>query len=261
MSEKTYTVTLNGTSYELNEDIRERIQDRARSEYEGNVQFSCWWKTASEKDAEDSDIHAAGDPILVIETEGHMVPWSRLDQLELEEQTTDSFEEFDTGDSGGGMKTLRPDDGDSDENREKERTHFEATPQDYEDVPSPEGEDREKVPAMPDQLDQPSMVMFVPDNPDIEHSWGAGEALAPMSNWVEWNVQAKADQPRITKEKEDSHDHWESLMSVDDCEAIGEVDSDEGGEDILDKVDEGGDSEDVPDRFEHGKNGGGHWNV
>lgn len=258
MSE-TYTVTLNGKSYELNKDARRRIQNRAESEYEENWMLSCWWKTASKADAEDEDtVHEVGDPILVIETEGPIVPWERLDQLEIEEQTTDSFQEFDnSGDSG--MRTVKPDE-EGDEEREKERTHFGITPQEFEEVPSPDGEDSDKVPAKADSFDEPKMVMFVPDNPEIEHTWSAGEAMSPMTNWVEWNVQQKANQPRLSEDgdgSDDSHDHWESILSVDDCEVVGEE-----SDDILDKVDEGPDSDDeVEDRFKHGKNGGGHWNV
>lgn len=266
--EAQYTVTLNKKEFALNEVARQRIQARAEHEYADNRRFSCWWKVASETDAKESEIHETGDPILVIETEGIKVPWERLDQLELEDQTNDAFQEFDAGSSsdvneGGGMKTVKPDDIDTsnDEKREKERTHFGVTPQDFEEVPSPDGEDSDRVPAKPENFDDPKMVVFIPDNPDVDHSWGAGEALSPMSNWVEWNVQQKANQPRLDEDTDDSHDHWETLLKNDDCEELGKVET-EQSDDILDKVDEGGGSdEDVPDRFTEGTAGGGHWNV
>jgi hypothetical protein len=225
-----FTVTLNGSEYELNESWRDAIERRAANEYEGNHLFECYWRVATEEDAADEDtIHNTGDPILVIETEGPMVPWEKLDQLELEEQTPEAFDSVDSGsgsdvDEGNGMRTVKPGEvQDSDEEREKNRTHFEVTPQDFQDVPSPEGEDPERVPAKPEEFDSPKMVMWVPDNPEIEHSWGAGEAISPMYNWVEWNVQAKADQPRPAREKDDSHDHYETLAKSHDCE---EIDSD-----------------------------------
>lgn len=211
--EPEYTVTLNGTVYEMSEEWRDAIERRAELEYEGNDQFSCWWKVATEADAESNDIHEVGDPILVIETVGVNVPWERLDQLEVEEETNDSFDGVDTGD----------------ESEEKSRMHFEVTPQDFEDVPSPEGEDPQRVPQKPEEFDEASMVMWVPDNPDIEHSWGTGEAIMPMSNWVEWNVQAKANQPRPVRDKDSSHDHFESLAQSYDSEKIGEVKQDESG--------------------------------
>lgn len=255
MSEKTYTVTLNEKQYNLNKEARQRIQTRAKHEYSENRMFSCWWRIADEDDAADeSSVHGEGDPILVIETEGVMVPWERLDQLEIE-QTTDAFGEIDTGNSDSVNK---PDSESENDDREKERAHFGVTPQDFEEVPSPEGEDSDKIPAKPESFDEPKMVAFIPDDPDVTHRWDAGEALSPMHNWVEWNVQARANQPR--PEKDDSHDHWESLLQSDNCE-YEEVDV-EKSEDILDKVDEGGQSDkDVPQHFKDGKAGGGHWNV
>lgn len=253
-SNQSYTVTLNETKYELNQAARQRIQRRAEHEYAENHLFSCWWKTASESDADESEIHEAGDPILVIETEGVMVPWERLDQLELEEQTTDAFGEMDTG-SNDMKKTAV----DGEDDREKERAHFGVTPQEFEEVPSPEGEDADKIPAKPESFDEPNMVVFVPDNPDVEHKWDAGEAMTAMHNWVEWNVQAKANQP--TDENDDRHTHWESLLQADDCAEVGTVEPDES-DDILDNVEEGGQSDkDVPDRFINGTANGNNWNV
>jgi len=254
-----YTVTVNNKEYELNEEMRRRIQDRAEREYFHNTRFSCWWKTASQKDAEERDIHEVGDPILVIETEGVMVPWENLDQLELEMQDTSSFDGFDEGgsDSGGGMKTLKPDDGD-DDSEEKNRTHFELTPQDFEEVPSPDGEDPDRVPAKPQQFDSPNMVTMIPEHPDIDHVWDAGEALAPVTSWVEWNVQARAEQPRPTREKDDSHDHWESLFKSAECEVVSEVESES---EQTDEKGESGSAKRKGDEFENGKYGGSNWNV
>lgn len=256
-----YTVTLNDKKYELNEDWRESIQRRAELEYEENHRFSCWWKVASATDAEDS-IHEEGDPILVIETAGPMVPWENLDQLELEMQDTSAFDGVDAGsasdmDSGNGMRTVKPDevkDSDSEE-QEKSRTHFEVTPQDFQDVPSPDGEDPDKIPPKPEEFDEPNMVMWVPEDPDIEHIWEAGEAITSCDSWVEWNVQAKADQPR--SDKDDSHDHFESLAQMNDCEKVGELQPSQ--EPKPDNNDDN--SDDVPQKFKEGTAGGGHWNV
>jgi hypothetical protein len=257
-----YTVTLNGKKYEVNEDWRESIQERAKLEYEENHRFSCWWKIASATDAEDS-IHEEGDPILVIETAGPMVPWDNLDQLELEMQDTSAFQEFSDGgsdvDSGNGMRTVKPDEvkDDSDDEQEKSRTHFGVTPQDFQEVPSPDGEDPDKVPPKPKEFDDPNMVMWVPEDPDIEHTWEAGEAITSCDSWVEWNVQAKANQPR--SDKNDSHDHFESLAQMYDCEKVGELQpSQEPEPDTSDSQDT---DDDVPEHFKEGKYGGNNWNV
>jgi hypothetical protein len=233
-----YTVTLNQTTYNLNEEIRSRIETRAKNEYEGNRLFSCWWTTASAEKAEESDIHEEGDPLLIIETEGTAVPWERLDQLQVEDESVESFEGVDTGSDEDG------------EPEEKNRTHFGVTPTDYEEIPSPDGEEQDKVPAKPNSFDEPKLVVFVPENPDKEHTWGTGEALAPMYNWVEWNVQAKADQPRL--DQDDSHNHWESILNMDECKVLEEDVSQESSEtqsntDDMDTLD--------------GKRGGDNWRV
>jgi hypothetical protein len=266
MEQFEFTVTLNGTEYAVNESWRNSIEKRARNEYSENHLFECFWRVADESDAEESDIHQKGDPILVIETEGPMVPWEKLDQLELEEQTPEAFDGVDTGggsdvDEGNGMRTVKPGEvQDSDEEREKNRTHFEVTPQDFQDVPSPEGEDPERVPAKPEEFDSPKMVMWVPDNPEIEHSWDAGEAISPMYNWVEWNVQAKADQPRPAREKDSSHDHFETLAQSHDCEEVGEVSEQELSDPDTSEP-SGSVQRKGKDSFEDGKYGGGHWSV
>lgn len=238
-SESRYTVTLNQTEYSLNEDIRSRIEERAANEYEGNRLFSCWWKVASATDAEDSDVHEQGDPILVIETEGTAVPWDKLDQLQVEDESTESFESLDTGSDDDG------------EPEEKNRTHFGVTPSDYEEMPSPDGEEQDNVPEKPESFDEPKLVVFVPEDPDKDHTWGAGEAIAPMCNWVEWNVQAKADQPRL--DESDCHDHWESLVKMDECDVLEKnvsQDSTDSQQDVS-----------VPDKFEDGTRGGDNWRV
>lgn len=265
MSESAnYTIELNDKEYELNEEVRQRIQTRARNEYSENEMFSCWWKVASVDDAEDS-IHEVGDPILVIETEGVIVPWEKLDQLEME-QDTSSFQEFDTGggsdvDEGNGMRTIKPgdvNDQSGDDSQELGRTHFGVTPQNFEEVPSPDGEQPDRIPAKPREFDEPTLVMWKPENPDIEHTWSAGEAVAPMYNWVEWNVQAKADQPRPTISSDNSHNHWESILKGDDCEVVGEVQTSQetAQADVRDT-----EQNTVPRKFEEGTAGGNNWSV
>lgn len=229
-----YTVALNNKQYELNEAARQSIQTRAQYEYEDNERFSCWWKTASPSQYSDDEweenIHEAGDPVLVIETQGHMVPWENLDTLNVEMQDAGPFSGMDSGgqdadtvDSGGGMQSIDPNSGD-DPDKTIGRTHFEQDPREYEGVESPDGEEEGKIPPAPKEMpDHPMLVKWVPDHPDIEHTWSAGEALTPTISWVEWNVQKYADQPRLTEDSQDSHDHWESLLQADGCDVVGEL--------------------------------------
>lgn len=243
-----YTIDLNGKRYKLSEDFREAIEERARREYEKNDSFSCWWSIANPENYADEEwrenIHEKGDPILTIETNGVMVPWDRLDKIEA-----------DMGDDAGGMlfenaESVSPEEMFG-------RTHHSITPHDFEKVPEPQATDPEKIPPKPEELgDDPELVMFLPRHPDVEHTWSAGEAIAPMSTWVEWNVQQKANQPRPRKDKDSSHDAFESLCKIYDCEVVGqytptsEIPKESG------QVERKGE-----EAYEDGKYGGGHWNV
>jgi hypothetical protein len=258
-----YTIDLNGKRYHLNEEWRTSIQERAEREYAENEMFSCWWRVANESDAADSDtVHEKGDPILVIETEGPIVPWERLDQLELEMQDNSAFDGFDdSSDNGNGVKMIDPDSVEDDSDEEKNRTHFSVTPQDFQEVPTPDGEDPDKIPPKPQEFDEPSMVMWVPDNPDITHSWATGEAIAPMYNWVEWNVQQKAEQPRPISEESDSHNHFESLAQMHECEKVGELRANQETPSDSTQEPSGSVERKGKQSFEDGKYGGGHWTV
>lgn len=234
-----YTINLNGKVYELNKDARDAIRKRAEHEYEGNEMFSAWWTVADPEDYTDegweNSIHAKGDPVLVIETEGTMVPWDKLDQLNVEMQEVGPQSQLDNmsqgggqkqdQDNGNGLKTLDPDGGDvSDASRIVGRTHFGITPQNFEEVPSPDGEDDDKIPPKPVELgDDPKMVYWVPNHPDVEHTWSAGEAITSMYNRVEWNVQKRANQPRLTVDKDNSHDLWESMLQGRECDVVAKL--------------------------------------
>jgi hypothetical protein len=265
-----YTVDLNGKRYALNNEARKSIQRRAELEYEENTMFSCWWKVASKEQYTDeqweNNVHEEGDPVLVIETEGIMVPWENLDKLNVEMQDADPFGGMDSGgstdamDSGNGMQTLDPNDKD-DNDKEKVigRTHFEHSPQSYEEVPSPDGEEGDKIPPKPVEMgDDPLLVKWIPDHPDITHTWSAGEAIIPTGSWVEWNVQARANQPRLSQDKENSHDHWEALLGHYDCPVVGELGlSQEPGADSDDTQTDN--SKQVEDMG--GKYGGDNWKI
>lgn len=273
----TYTVTLNNKVYALTNSFREAIARRAEQEYSENQRFSCWWKVASEpSDGASSkewkmwndNPHEDGDPILVIETVGTTVPWERLDQLDVdmnpmgmvvmeEEEDSDGGDsDRDDIDAGNGMKTVPPEDVDmSDPDHEIDvgRTHFGLTPHRYEDVPDPGSDDPEKVPPKPDEVDGPMLVKWIPDNPNIEHTWSTGEAITDMDSWVEWNIQLRADQPR--GEKPTSHDAFESLLRHHGCPVVGEPTTQEIPEDSGSVKRKG------KDAFKNGKYGGSNWTV
>lgn len=263
-----FTVSLNDKVYELNEDIRDSLETRAELAYDENHMFTCWWRVADEEDEADSNsVHQEGDPILVIETEGPIVPWERLDQLEMEMQDMSSFQDVDSGSGsdvseGNGMKTIEPDkvkDDVSNEEQEKSRTHFSVTPRDFEEMPSPDGESPEKIPPKPQDFDEPKMVMWIPNDPDIEHRWSTGEAIAPMYNWVEWNVQQKANQPRKSRDKDTCHNQWESLLKSEDCEVVAKLAPAQNPPPSDDSKSVSDD--DVDQKFKDGIAGGNNWTV
>lgn len=278
-SETEYTIDVNDTRYELNKEFRAMIQERAHSEYKENDFFSCWWKIANPDDYSDEEWdennHEAGDPILVIETRGPIVPWDQIDELEFEmqdisEQADDDDADYheDEIDEGNGMKTIDPDsveqeDDVDEEDEDMERTHFPMTPQKYEEIPSPDGEEPDKLPPKPISMDDdPALVWWIPRHPDIEERWSAGEAITKSSSWVEWNVQARADEIAPDPDGEDkptSHDRFESMLKHCDCSKLAEVSTNQNtpsDDEPSGQVERKGE-----DSFENGRYGGNNFHV
>lgn len=273
----TYTVDVNEKRFALNEDFRLAIQKRAELEFEENPMFDCWWRVASQQDEEDPDTpHEKGDPLLVIETEGPIVPYDALDELDVEmveednpfgDMVDSSSDSDDTNDidSGGNMKSVPPEDvdaSDDDEESEFERAHFQMTPRDFEETPQPESEEDDKIPPKPIKLgNEPALVWWVPRHPDSEERWETGEAIVPTHSWVEWNIQARADEIRFTHDgdiKHNSHNHFESLLRHHDCEKVGEY---ELSQDVPKDEDSGQVERKGKKAYEDGRFGGSNWNV
>lgn len=268
------TVTINGTEYELNETAKGAIERRAELAFEDNEYVRTWWKEASPHNYEttadwDDTVHSAGDPVLVIETEGPVVSWDRLDRLDPETERAaasnardEDATSPDEHDAGNGMRTLDPDDvtGPAD-NAERivGRTHFAYAPQSYEEVPSPPGEDEDKIPQEPQSApSEPLLVAWLPERPEFTHTWGTGRAMLPIYSWVEWNVQAKADQPDLQRDTDTSHTHWEDLMDIFGCETLSEsTDSTERDTAATDTTSDNTQSTDDIG----GKYGGSNWHV
>lgn len=285
-SECKYTITVNKKEFELNESVRRSVQDRARNEYSENGMFSCWWKVASpdqysSREEWDETVHESGDPVLVIETEGRMVPWSRLDTLSMEMQNAEvnggmnssSDARDDTVDSGNGMRSIDPSDvtggesSDGDSGRTIGRTHFQQEPRSYDGVESPDGEEEDKIPPAPMEMpDEPMLVKWLPDHPDVTHTWAAGEAIIPVFTRVEWNVQVYADQPLLGETKnpfeETRNDRWENMMKRHDCDKVGEISVTEtpgtsSQSNSGNQTSSSSDVEDIGGKY----NGGGNWHV
>lgn len=225
-----YTLELNDKVYGLTDEFLEAIAENAHRQYDENEMFECWWKRID------------GDPVLVIETFGRQVPFDDLDELEMEMKEIDDAPDTDTddaqtadNDSGNGMRTVpkdqATDDDHEEEGAESERTFFSMTPQRYEEIPQPDGDEPDQIPAETQQIgDDPTLVWWVPSDPAVEERWETGRAIVACDSWVEWNVQARADDPSLTFDAEtgeyerngDSHDQWESLCEYYDCPVVAE---------------------------------------
>lgn len=217
-----YTIDVNGRRYELSDEFKDAIEKRARLEYEENRMFSCWWKEEN------------GEPILVIETVGKMVPWDDLDQLEMQMGEPQQQQQTPFG-----------------------RTHFALTPHRFEEIPDPGGEDPTKLPPEPKELDGNQLIVWVPDHPEVDVTWSAGKAMVPVDSWIEWNIQERANQPRPTQNKDNSHDAFESLCRIYDCELIGEA----APTNDIPKEQSGSVERKGERSFNEGKFGGDNWSV
>lgn len=270
-----YKLDLNGTRYKLSDEFRIAIQDRATRAYQMNEYFSCWWRVATEEDAEDSStVHEEGDPILVIETVGETVPWRSLDQLEpqMKMNTPDTDTNSDTDDTtdidgGNGMKLLSPDDaptGDTSGKQADDRLYFPLSGQRFEELPQPEGVDPDKIPQKLERVNEEGqLVVWIPNNTSRTEVWSTGESIVPVDhtgkNAIEWNVQKRADQPRFdtwTEEmKQHSHTHWESIVKLYDCENIGTV---KMSQELPPRKKDGGEkaAQDIGPKF-----GGQNWSI
>jgi len=205
-----YTLSVNEKKYKLTDEFRRSIERHAELKYESNDYMSCWWKKID------------GDPVLVIETSGYIVPWEKLDQASFEMvDVSDTDDDAELIDNGNGVQSIDPDDMPSnDSGADEERTHFTVTPRDVDDIPQPDVDDADTIPPEPMEIDGTELVKVIPKDPYVDEYWGAGRAITKMDSWVEWNVQARADNPRPHSDDTDSHDQFESLCRTYDCEVV-----------------------------------------
>lgn len=238
------TVMVNGKEYALNEDFKQSIEDRAQRAFEGNEYVECHWEQ-----------NERGDPLLIIDTSGPMVPVDRLERLqfeyeEVEPQQSDSDDSDETEelDNGNGVKSVPKDDVDLNpgdgpdspaEEEEVPDTGFMVTHPKKNYIPQPEEDDPEKVPPHPDELpEDPTYVQWIPADESITEHWSTGKALVPLGQLVTWNLQIRADEapegatkiewpdmddagaevkevPKTTR-----HDEWEDMLERHECEVV-----------------------------------------
>lgn len=89
----TLTLRLNNREYELSHEFLDYIEACTEASFDRNEYCEMWWTEydrAFKEDYPNADITASlGDPILIIETEGHMKPWNEIIQPQSEDASTD----------------------------------------------------------------------------------------------------------------------------------------------------------------------------
>lgn len=192
-----YTLTVDGKTYELTREFREFVQESAESAYESNEYTSTWWKRTD------------GDPILVIETSGHMMPFEYIDEV--------ADEPIDEDEEGGRLYFLQ-------ENSENEN------------VGQPErSDDDTTIPEMTQEVPEDEDVLVAPV-PEVGPEWGVGEAVIPMEGTYERNLQKMVDESgsldRDTYNESATYDDgerydapheqgsWKWLLESFDCEVL-----------------------------------------
>lgn len=226
------SVCVNGKVYRLSDDFKASIEKIAENEYGENNFLSYHWRIADSDDEE----HESGDPLLCIETEGHYVPWDSLSEFELEMQergpqmidpSSDDDTEPQERDNGNGVKTVKKDEVDMDDDEPDDMQDFKMTmmPQNFRPIPDPDDGKFSTFPTEPREYDEeagPIMVIPIPQN-QREERWAAGRSLVPVFTCVEWNLQKRADTVDSfgTNEHGNSHDKWQDWLERLDCDVTG----------------------------------------
>lgn len=231
----TVTIKVDGehTVYKLNEEARSSIERRAEIAFEENPMLDYWWETYNDTFEDHhgpNQVKRAqyGDPILVIETEGEVVPAENVVQPQ-QAQMIDATDVESDGDgtqkeetSGSDMKTLLPDRDEPDE----EDYSLEQLVQDSIETREEQMKDG-RLPRAPEE--EPKVPHFIQTIPELGgESWSTARAMFPAAGMYYWDVQARIDYPPVlpdqTKEqaRQRSHERWQRNMERWGCEVVEE---------------------------------------
>lgn len=230
------SITVNGTEYQLSAEVLSMVEGLADREYGENEFLDYYWRIAGTEGE-----HDAGDPILVIETEGPMVPREDLTEMKIEPANEPVPQDVDNGDT-----TMEQRD---DENNELEDLKQVIYPKDFRAYPDPEDDDFDTLPPEPEAFndDEPEMITPIPDS-DRDERWSSGRAIVAKHSHVEWNVQKRADSAaNYVDNNLDDHDAWEAMLQGLGCTELGSVDTSTTPDD--------------PDEALDGKYGGDNFHV
>jgi hypothetical protein len=209
------TVTVNGKTYALNDSFKREIEQIAENEYGDNDFLSYYWRVADDSD----DDHNEGDALLCIETEGKMVPWDKLSEFEMQMESVgpqfimpdDSTDDSDHSDNGNGTQSIDGDSISASGDDTIDDFKLPMFPRGYRPIPDADDGRFDTVPPAPKKYDESEPILLVPIPMDTrEERWAAGEAMIPVSTYVEWNMQRRADvaltpHPRTEQNHTDTH--------------------------------------------------------
>jgi len=263
MDNTNTTVTVNGKQYALNDSFRAEIEQIAENEYGENEFLSYYWRVADDSD----DEHNEGDALLCIETEGKMVPWDKLSEFEMQMESVGpqfimpdtNGDDSDHSDNGNGTQSIDGDSTPASGDDTVDDFKLPMFPRGYRPIPDADDGRFDTVPPAPKKYDESEPILLVPIPMDTrEERWAAGEAMIPVSTYVEWNMQRRADTAPAygTESHGHSHDKWEAWLENHGCEVIGTVQPKNPPREEMP------DDEDVFARRDlGGKFGGNNWNI
>ena len=230
----TVTVETDGGSsvYKLNEDARSAIERRAEIAFEENTLFDYWWETYNDTFEDHhgpNQVSRAqyGDPVLVIETEGKVVPAENVVQPQqaqmIDASETDNMKEGgEENTKGSDMMTLLPERDEPDEEdyslEQLARSYIESREEQIEDG---------RLPREPKE--EPKVPHFIQTVPELGgENWSTAKAMFPAAGMYYWDVQARIDYPPVmpdqTKEqaRQLTHERWEENFERWGCEIVDE---------------------------------------
>lgn len=193
------SITVNNTVYELSDEFKQDVEDLAESFYDGNDFIELCWREAAANEAEG---HMEGDPILCIETSGHVVPWENLSEF-----TVDEGDDIVDAEDIPDIKEM-------------------VVPEEYRNIPDPDDDDIDTwipEPEKYNESDGPVLAFPAPEDTRAER-WETGRSLTKLYTIVEWNLQLRADTAYTVYENSNanSHDDWELWLESTNCTAVAE---------------------------------------
>ena len=222
------TIQTDGTySYELSDKAQERLLRSAEIAYEKNQYVDCWFETYDDsfEEAHPGACPRAqyGDPIIVIETEGPMVPADRVVQpqeaksIDSSQLEDDDAELVDEKDNGGDMMTVLPDR----DNPDKANYSVEQLVKDSIETRSEQIENG-RLPRRPHE--EPEVPQFIQLMPELDGTvWSTAEAMFPVGGFYYRNVQTRIDYPptppskTLEQARQESHETWQEMLENMDC--------------------------------------------